>query len=141
MIGRKAWLSIDTPAGAHAVIYLLVQTAIANGLEPYRWLRRVLRDLSAAQTVEARLRCCCLGTCVQQIWLDKRSIYSLGFVQRLRSSSPLGGARIFFLHQSAAHSTNFSNSAGPSIDRGFADCLHGTRSIDVLEVGLYIRPH
>ena len=55
VIGRKAWLFSDTPAGAHAsaVIYSLVQTAKANGLEPYTWLRRVLRDLPAAQTVEA----------------------------------------------------------------------------------------
>jgi len=55
MIGRKAWLFSDTPAGAHAsaVIYSLVQTAKANGLEPYSWLRRVLRDLPAAQSVEA----------------------------------------------------------------------------------------
>ena len=42
-------------AGAHAsaVIYALVQTANANGLEPYAWLRRVLRDLPAANSVEA----------------------------------------------------------------------------------------
>ena len=55
VIGRKAWLFSDTPAGAHAsaVIYSLVQTAKANGLEPYAWLRRVLRDLPAAKTVEA----------------------------------------------------------------------------------------
>jgi hypothetical protein len=44
----------DTPAGAHAsaLIYSLVQTAKANGLEPYTWLRRVLRLLPAARTVE-----------------------------------------------------------------------------------------
>jgi len=55
VVGRKAWLFSDTPAGAHAsaVIYSLVQTAKANGLEPYSWLRRVLRDLPAAKTVEA----------------------------------------------------------------------------------------
>ena len=55
VIGRKAWLFSDTPGGAHAsaVIYSLVQTATANGLEPYSWLRRVLRDLPAAKTVEA----------------------------------------------------------------------------------------
>ena len=55
VIGPKAWLFSDTPAGAHAsaVIYSLVQTAKANGLEPYAWLRRVLRDLPAAKTVEA----------------------------------------------------------------------------------------
>jgi len=54
VIGRKAWLFSDTPAGAHssAVIYSLVQTAKANGLEPYAWLRRVIRDLPAANTVE-----------------------------------------------------------------------------------------
>jgi len=55
VMGRKAWLFSDTPAGAHAsaVIYSLVQTAKANGLEPYAWLRRVLRDLPAANSVEA----------------------------------------------------------------------------------------
>lgn len=55
VVGRKAWLFSDTPAGAHAsaVIYSLVQTAKANGLEPYTWLRRVLRDLPAAKTVDA----------------------------------------------------------------------------------------
>ena len=55
VVGRKAWLFSDTPAGAHAsaVIYSLVQTAKANGMEPYAWLRRVLRDLPAAKTVEA----------------------------------------------------------------------------------------
>lgn len=44
VIGRKAWLFSDTPAGAHAsaVIYSLVQTAMANGLELNTWLRRVL---------------------------------------------------------------------------------------------------
>ena len=55
VIGRKAWLFSDTPAGARssAVIYSLVQTAKANGLEPYTWLRRVLRDLPAAKSVDA----------------------------------------------------------------------------------------
>ena len=54
VVGRKAWLFSDTPAGAHAsaLIYSLVQTAKANALEPYAWLRRVLRDLPAAKTVE-----------------------------------------------------------------------------------------
>lgn len=54
VIGRKAWLFSDTPAGAHAsaVIYSLLQTAKANGHEPYAWLRRVMRDLPAAKTVE-----------------------------------------------------------------------------------------
>lgn len=55
VIGRKAWLFSDTQAGAHAsaIIYSLIETAKACGLEPYAWLRRVLRDLPAAKTVEA----------------------------------------------------------------------------------------
>lgn len=54
VVGRKAWLFSDTPAGANAsaVIYSLVQTVKANGLEPYAWLRRIMRDLPAAKTVE-----------------------------------------------------------------------------------------
>ena len=54
VVGRKSWLFSDTPAGAHAsaVIYCLVETAKANGVEPYAWLRRVLRELPAAKTVE-----------------------------------------------------------------------------------------
>lgn len=54
VVGRKGWLFSDTPAGAHAsaVIYSLVQTAKANGIEPYHWLCRVLRDLPAVKTVD-----------------------------------------------------------------------------------------
>lgn len=54
VIGRKAWLFSDTPAGAHAsaVIYSLLQTAKANGHEPYAWLRHVMRNLPAAKTLE-----------------------------------------------------------------------------------------
>jgi len=55
VVGRKRWLFADTSAGAHAsaVIYSLIETARANGLEPYTLLRRVLRELPAAQSVEA----------------------------------------------------------------------------------------
>ncbi len=54
VVGRKAWLFSDTTAGANAsaVIYSLVQTAKANGVEPYLWLLRVLRDLPAAKSVD-----------------------------------------------------------------------------------------
>ena len=54
VVGRKGWLFSDTPAGANAsaLIYSLIETAKANGLEPYAWLRRVLRDLPAAKTVD-----------------------------------------------------------------------------------------
>lgn len=54
VVGRKGWLFADTPGGAHAsaVIYSLMQTAKANGVEPYEWLCHVLRELPAAKTVE-----------------------------------------------------------------------------------------
>lgn len=54
VVGRKAWLFCDTPAGANAsaIIYSLLETAKANGLDPYAWLRRVMRDLPAAKNVE-----------------------------------------------------------------------------------------
>ena len=54
VVGRKGWLFSDTTAGAHAsaVIYSLVETAKANGVEPYLWLLRILTDLPAAKTVE-----------------------------------------------------------------------------------------
>jgi len=54
VVGRKNWLFSDTPAGAHAsaLIYSLVETAKANGREPYTWLRRVLRLLPTAKTVD-----------------------------------------------------------------------------------------
>src|SRR5574338_668966 len=54
VVGRKAWLFADTPAGAHAsaLIYSLVETAKANGFEPYTWLRTVLRNLPSATTAE-----------------------------------------------------------------------------------------
>jgi hypothetical protein len=40
VIGRKSWLFSDTPKGAtaSAQLYSLVETAKANGQEPYAWL-------------------------------------------------------------------------------------------------------
>lgn len=54
VVGRKNWLFSSTPAGAHAsaLIYSLVETAKANGREPYTWLRTVLRELPRARTVQ-----------------------------------------------------------------------------------------
>lgn len=53
VIGRKAWLFSDTPKGAtaSAQIYSLLETAKANGHEPYAWLRYVLERLPHAQSV------------------------------------------------------------------------------------------
>jgi hypothetical protein len=55
VIGRKNWLFSDTPKGAtaSAQIYSLIETAKANGQEPYAWLRHVLEHLPTAQNVEA----------------------------------------------------------------------------------------
>lgn len=54
VVGRKAWLFSDTQAGARAsaLIYSLIETAKANNVEPYLWLRHVLRALPNANTVE-----------------------------------------------------------------------------------------
>lgn len=55
VVGRRAWLFSDTPAGADssALIYSLVETAKANRLEPSAWLAYLLRNLPAATSVEA----------------------------------------------------------------------------------------
>lgn len=54
VVGRKAWLFADTPAGAtaSASCYSLVETAKANGLEPYAYIRYVLEHIGAADTLE-----------------------------------------------------------------------------------------
>lgn len=53
VMGRKAWLFADTPAGAHASarLYSLIETAKASGLEPYAYLKRVFTELPAMTTV------------------------------------------------------------------------------------------
>ena len=54
VVGRRAWLFSATPAGAHAsaLIYSLIETARANGVEPYAWLAHVLRTIPPAQTAD-----------------------------------------------------------------------------------------
>lgn len=54
VIGRKAWLFADTPKGAKAsaIHYSLIETAKANGFEPYEYIREVLSRLPYAETVE-----------------------------------------------------------------------------------------
>ncbi len=51
-MGRKAWLFSDTPAGMHAnaVLYSLVQTCLANGIDPYKHLVTVIEKFPAAKT-------------------------------------------------------------------------------------------
>ena len=54
LIVRKIWLFSDTPAGAHssAIIYSLMQTAMANGKEPYAWMRYIMEQLPTYQSAE-----------------------------------------------------------------------------------------
>jgi transposase len=53
-LGRKNWLFSGHPRGAKASanIYSLIETAKANGLEPYRYLRCLLERLPYAQTAD-----------------------------------------------------------------------------------------
>ena len=54
MIGRKSWLfaaSVDG-AKASANLYSLVETAKANGHEPYGYIKQILTELPAAKTLE-----------------------------------------------------------------------------------------
>ncbi len=47
--GRKAWLFCQTPKGAQtsAVLFSIVRSAKANGLEPYCYLRELFEKLPA----------------------------------------------------------------------------------------------
>lgn len=50
----RAWLFADTSHGARAsaTCYSLVESAKANGLEPYAYLQHVLTHIVTADTVE-----------------------------------------------------------------------------------------
>ncbi|MEM6483477.1 MAG: IS66 family transposase [Pseudomonadota bacterium] len=54
VIGRKNWLFCDSVAGANASanLYSLIETAKANKIEPYAYLRTVFTELPQATTVE-----------------------------------------------------------------------------------------
>jgi len=54
VVGRKNWLFAATPEGAHAsaALYSIIETAKANGLEPYWYLRYLFERLPLAKTAE-----------------------------------------------------------------------------------------
>lgn len=54
VVGRKAWLFSNSVAGvnASANLYSLIETAKANGVEPYQYLRHVFTELPKATAVE-----------------------------------------------------------------------------------------
>jgi len=55
VIGRKNWLFAATPAGAHAsaALYRIIETAKANVLDPYWYLRYLFERLPRAHTADA----------------------------------------------------------------------------------------
>jgi len=55
VLGRKAWLFADQPEGARtiATMHSLVQTAVANGLDPYRYLCHVFEVMPTLKTKDA----------------------------------------------------------------------------------------
>lgn len=54
-VGRRAWLFSDSPDGAKgsAAMFTLVETAKANGIEPYAYVQQVIGNIAAADTDEA----------------------------------------------------------------------------------------
>jgi transposase len=54
-VGRKNWLFANSQAGAKASanLYSLIETAKANGLNPYEYLKTVFKELPNAQSVES----------------------------------------------------------------------------------------
>ena len=54
MVGRKNWLFSGTPEGAEAsaLLYSLIETAKANKLEPYMYLRFIFEKLPTATSLQ-----------------------------------------------------------------------------------------
>ncbi len=54
VVGRKSWLFSDTPAGAKssAMYFSLIETAKANGLEPFDYMNHVTARIAQVETVE-----------------------------------------------------------------------------------------
>jgi transposase len=52
VIGRKNWMFCDTVNGAHASarLYSIIETAKANGLEPYHYLKHLFTELPKANS-------------------------------------------------------------------------------------------
>lgn len=55
VVGRKNWLFAGSPKGAEtsALLYSLIETAKANGLEPWAYLNHLFEHLPSAKTPEA----------------------------------------------------------------------------------------
>ena len=53
VIGRKNWLFSDTPSGADAsaLWYSLIETAKANGVEPFHYILKVIKGIPHAKNL------------------------------------------------------------------------------------------
>lgn len=65
-VGRKNWLFCNTPAGADAsaAVYSIIETAKANGLKPYEYLKFLLERLPQGKTARS---CLPWGKAAQEI--------------------------------------------------------------------------
>ncbi|WP_394713379.1 IS66 family transposase [Desulfogranum marinum] len=63
VVGRKNWLFAGTPEGAEAsaALYSLIETAKANGIEPYSYLRHIFSRNCRKLNHCRIMRRCCLG--------------------------------------------------------------------------------
>ena len=54
-VGKRNWLFSGSPRGAHAgaTLYSLIETARANGIEPYRYLRHIFEQIPLVEGPEA----------------------------------------------------------------------------------------
>lgn len=54
VVGRRNWLFAGTVAGAHASanLYSLLQTCLANSIDPYRYVTALLTELPKARTAD-----------------------------------------------------------------------------------------
>jgi transposase len=54
VIGRNNWMFATSPEGAHAsaTLYSLVESAKANGVDPYEYLRLIFKELPKAKGIE-----------------------------------------------------------------------------------------
>ncbi len=89
---RKNWLFSQTPKGAHASakIYSLIETARANGIEPYTYMVEVLTKLPSSTTDEGLDRL--LPLSLFSSFISSSPIFTSVALERCR-----GGSWVLFL--------------------------------------------